>query len=274
MEKSGALEPMDGRNDDGVDMKEKGNDVKEIRNETSYEKRENMFRFNVELVSYKKSDKTDENLEKIQDKIGDLMEMLLKERFINKYCCEEGKWLSFVEKNLLKLNCQVQGKKVMSMLSLESNMHQKALKKRIMTYLKINKLFFNLRSTTAINLKKIGFIAGAHGRIANNEWYERMLRKALSEDKYNVEVMKKPMYFKGFKTYRLEVFTDESDYSKVSKSLHEDTTGWLKKVNVNFMPMSKGCLKLKNLLDFLRNRTEEQAVLHAPFTGRKTRYNG
>ena len=78
--------------------------MKEIRNETSYEKRENMFRFNVELVSYKKLDKTDENLEKIQDKIGDLMEMLLKERFINKYCCEEGKWLSFMEKNVLLLN--------------------------------------------------------------------------------------------------------------------------------------------------------------------------
>ena len=68
MEKSGALEPMDGRNDKGVDVKDKSKETRGIRREEGLENKKQLFKINGEIVSYQKTGKNDENVDKFKKK--------------------------------------------------------------------------------------------------------------------------------------------------------------------------------------------------------------
>lgn len=98
-----------------------------------------------------------------------LMEKILEEEIVKKFSYKDKKWTKKIDKDLLYTECKVHGKKVVTIIGVKANVHYKIVKRKIFKFIKKLGLYLNLRNSKRVGFQSIRFIAGAHGKIVNEE---------------------------------------------------------------------------------------------------------
>ena len=74
-------------------------------------------------------------------------------------------------------------------IGVKAPVHFKVMKRKVLQHVKKLGLCLNHRNSKTLGVQSVGFIAGVHGKLANEEWCEKMLKKVLEKEDIEVEVV-------------------------------------------------------------------------------------